>query len=90
MKKSTQSELFRQLLRETVEEVGEKHNPEDVIAVDVPLFIRLMEFAREDAKTDMDLHDVTEKLIKMSATGKTLSMDDYAEIVSAAGKPGSE
>ena len=31
-------------------------NPTDIISVDVPLFIRLLEYAREDAKTDMDLH----------------------------------
>jgi hypothetical protein len=57
-------------------------NPEDVITVDVPLFIRLMEYAREDAKTDMDLHKVTEKLTAMSAEGRTLSMADYDAIIS--------
>jgi len=57
-------------------------NPEDVICVDVPLFIRLMEYAREDAKTDMDLHVVTEKLTAMSAEGRTLSMADYDAIIS--------
>jgi len=30
-------------------------NPQDKITVDVPLFIRLLEYAREDAKTDIDL-----------------------------------
>jgi hypothetical protein len=59
------------------EEVTEAANPEDVICVDIPLFIRLMEYAREDAKTDMDLHRLTEKLTAMCAGGKTLSMADY-------------
>jgi hypothetical protein len=33
-------------------------NPKDIIKLDVPLFIRLLEYAREDAKSDMDLHKV--------------------------------
>jgi hypothetical protein len=56
-------------------------NPRDTITVDVPLFIRLLEYAREDAQSDMDLHDVTEKIISLSASGKTLTMDDYKLIV---------
>jgi hypothetical protein len=47
-------------------------NPRDIITVDVPLFIRLLEYAREDAQTDMDLHDLTENIISLAASGKTL------------------
>ena len=56
-------------------------NPRDIITVDVPLFIRLLEYAREDAQTDMDLHDVAENIISLSASGKTLSMEDYSTII---------
>jgi len=56
-------------------------NPADKITVDVPLFIRLLEYAREDAKTDMDLHNVAENAIALSETGKTLTMAQYDEIV---------
>jgi hypothetical protein len=56
-------------------------NPSDKITVDVPLFIRLLEYAREDAKTDMDLHNVAENIIALSETGKTLTMAQYDEIV---------
>jgi hypothetical protein len=56
-------------------------NPQDKITVDVPLFIRLLEYAREDAKTDMDLHNVAENAIKLSETGKTLTMAQYEDIV---------
>ena len=50
--------------------------------MDIPLLIRLLEYAREDAKTDMDLHDLTEKLVAMgSESGKTLSMSDYDQLV---------
>jgi hypothetical protein len=56
-------------------------NPSDKITVDVPLFIRLLEYAREDAKTDMDLHSVTENAIKLSETGKILTMKNYNDLV---------
>jgi hypothetical protein len=59
----------------------ENINPTDKITVDVPLFIRLLEYAREDAKTDMDLHNVAEKAIELSSTGGTLTMTDYDQIV---------
>ena len=52
-------------------------NPIDTITMDVPLFIRMMEFSREDAKSDLDLHDVAEKAISLSNNGKTLTMSDY-------------
>jgi hypothetical protein len=56
-------------------------NPRDIITVDVPLFIRLLEYAREDAQSDMDLHDLTENIISLSASGKTLIMEDYSTII---------
>lgn len=56
-------------------------NPQDKVTLDIPLFIRLLEYAREDAKTDMDLHNVAENAIKLSETGKTLTMAQYDEIV---------
>lgn len=62
------------------EELGESFNPQDVVSVDIPLLIRLLEYAREDAKTDMDLHNVTERLIALSQEGNTLTMQDYDTI----------
>jgi hypothetical protein len=56
-------------------------NPADKITLDVPLFIRLLEYAREDAKTDMDLHKITENAVALSETGKTLTMAQYDSIV---------
>ena len=53
----------------------------DTVTMDVPLLIRIMEYAREDAKTDMDLHDVAEKLIELSKHHDYLCMDNYDEIV---------
>jgi hypothetical protein len=56
-------------------------NQRDTITLDVPLFIRLLEYAREDAQTDMDLHNVSENAISLALSGKTLTMKDYNMIV---------
>jgi hypothetical protein len=61
-------------------QVNEDINLKDSIRIDVPLLIRLLEYAREDAKTDLDLHDVAEKLITLSQTGRILTMNDYTKI----------
>lgn len=57
------------------------YNPEDVVQMDIPLFIRLLEYAKEDAKTDMDLHHLADRAIGLSATGQVLDMSNYDEIV---------
>jgi hypothetical protein len=56
----------------------------DTITMDVPLFIRMLEYSREDAAEDMDLHDVTEKAIALGKERGILQMDDYDEIIGAA------
>lgn len=56
----------------------------DTITMDVPLFIRMLEYAREDAAADVDLHDVTEKIIALSKEVNVLQMEDYDEIIGAA------
>jgi hypothetical protein len=61
------------------EEEGE--DPIDTITMDVPLFIRVLEYAKEDAETDMDLHDLAEKAISATKQQGMLSMDDYDMLV---------
>ena len=58
-----------------------KTNPEDTVTMDIPLLIRMFEFMREEAKTDVEVHDVTERLISLSSTSKILTMSDYPRIV---------
>jgi len=58
-----------------------QQNPEDVVAFDVPTFIRLLEFAREDATDDQALHSATEKIIELCQDGQVLTMVQYDEIV---------
>jgi hypothetical protein len=59
----------------------------DIVKLDVPLFIRLMELAREDIKQDADLHDVAEAVIKLSQEG-VATMADYDQIVGFMQKQG--
>jgi hypothetical protein len=58
-----------------------KEDKVDTITMDVPLFIRMLEYSREDAAEDMDLHDVTEKAISLGKERGILQMDDYDEII---------
>ena len=57
------------------EEVDKK----DTVTLDIPLLIRVLELAREDLKSDPDLHKVVEKLINIRNKG-VLTMDDYENI----------
>lgn len=66
---------------EPVEPNNNVENPEDTVTMDIPLLIRLLEYAREDAETDMDLHNVTDMLIELSKDGDVLTMDNYDQIV---------
>ncbi len=49
------------------------------VAFSIPLFVRLMELAREDIKSDLNLHKVIEQIVKMGVNDY-LSIDAYAEI----------
>jgi len=53
----------------------------DTVTLDIPLFIRMLEYAKEDAQTDMDLHDVAENAIALNKSKEMLSMEDYNTII---------
>jgi DNA-binding ferritin-like protein len=59
----------------------------DIVKLDVPLFIRLMELAREDVKQDADLHDIAEAVTRLSQEG-VATMADYEQIVAFMQKQG--
>ena len=59
----------------------------DIVKLDVPLFIRLLELAREDIKQDADLHDIAEAVIKLSQEGP-VTMANYDSIVGFMKKQG--
>lgn len=55
---------------------------EDCIKINIPLMIRLLEYAREDAKDDVALHKAVERMIEISEGGeKELKMADYKAIM---------
>ena len=60
--------------------VKEEADVKDVVSMDIPLLIRVLEFIREDVKTDMDLHRVVENLIELRTEG-VLTMDHYDQAV---------
>lgn len=55
----------------------------DTVTLDVPLFIRMMELAREDLKSDAELHEVVTRLLKASKEKDVLTMNDYNDIIAA-------
>lgn len=61
----------------------------DIIKLDVPLFIRLLELAREEIKDDADIHDVAEIVTKLSQQG-VVGMEQYNDIVSFMSKQGDD
>ena len=63
--------------------VKEEEQPDaiDIVTLDVPLFIRMLEYAKEDAADDMDLHDVATKTIALSKQKGILSMEDYDDLI---------
>ena len=80
--KNNKSRLITRLMSVDAldESLAENSNPEDkidIVTMDVPLFIRILEYSREDAQTDMDLHDLAEKAIAGTKQQGILSMDDY-------------
>lgn len=53
----------------------------DSVNLDVPLFIRLLEVAREELKTDAELHDLVERVIsRQKAENRALTMADYPSL----------
>ena len=60
--------------------IKEEENPVDTITLDVPLLIRLLELAKEDIKSDVELHSVVERIISLKNNG-VLSMQDYDSII---------
>lgn len=52
-----------------------------VLRLNVPLMLRLLEYAREDANSDLDLHFLVENLVKLNNDNSYLAMKNYETIV---------
>lgn len=74
------------LLARLEKEADRKANNDkvDTVTMDIPLLMRVFELVREDVKTDMDLHNVVERMIALKDKG-VLTMDDYAAISASQG-----
>ncbi len=59
--------------------VSESENSVDTVTMDVPLLTRVLELAREDLKSDVDLHFVLTNILKIKNKG-VLTMQDYDAI----------
>ena len=54
-------------------------NEDDIIKINVPAFLRIIEMVREDVKEDVPLHYLTEILTRLSQDS-VVTMDDYENI----------
>jgi hypothetical protein len=59
--------------------VTEETDQKDMVCFDIPLLIRVLEFTREEMKTDIELHNMVERLINMRET-YPLTMTEYDSI----------
>ena len=54
---------------------------QDFVKMNIPLFIRLLEYVREDVKSDAELHKLVERAINIQKSGvAVLGMDNYNKI----------
>ena len=81
-------DFFRSLINPQVnlteEEQAATSGPKDHVTFDVPLLMRVFELVREGVHSDVELHNVVERILNLRNKG-VLTMDDYAEI--AGGNP---
>ena len=60
--------------------VKESADAVDTVTLDIPLLTRILELAREDVKSDADLHFVITNILAIKNKG-VLTMQDYDEIL---------
>ena len=60
--------------------MSEAVDKKDTITFDIPLLIRVLEFAREDLKSDILLHKMVERLLNIRGKG-ILTMNEYGKII---------
>lgn len=69
-----------QFLKWKRDHMSEAVDKKDTITFDIPLLIRVLEFAREDLKSDILLHKMVERLLNIRGKG-TLTMNEYGKII---------
>lgn len=81
VKNAREHQKAHPLEHDRVNSLIEEEDEIDKISMDVPLFIRMLEYAREDAKNDVELHKITERMLTLSKNKDILSINDYDTIV---------
>jgi hypothetical protein len=72
-------DMLEAQLEAEVKKLEAPSDPQDHVSLDIPLLIRLFELMREGVKTDVELHDVVERILALRGNG-TLTMDNYVDI----------
>lgn len=57
----------------------------DTVTMDVPTFIRILEWANEDCEDDVMLHQVANELIIANFRHTPLTMQDYIDVIEPKG-----
>lgn len=53
----------------------------DIVKMDVPLLVRLLEYASEELQSDVELHKVVENIVARSKASDVLTMADYGALI---------
>ena len=64
-----------------LELLSNEHDPIDKITMDIPLFLRMLEYAREDVENDETLHVITQRAAELTKANELLNMEDYNAII---------
>lgn len=75
---------LEQMLEAQLEAEARKSDPVDHVSFDIPTLIRVFELVREGIKSDVELHNLVERIVALKDKG-TLTMNDYTAI--AGGNP---
>lgn len=62
----------------------------DAVHLNIPLFIRILELSREEVKSDVQIHQLAERLIELCKDNTTVGMDIYDELTSGIITTGAE
>ena len=72
-------DMLEAQLEAEVRKLEAPKNPQDHVALDVPLLIRLFELMREGVHSDVELHEIVERILALKGNG-VLTMDHYKDI----------
>lgn len=67
--------------------MNEEEDKIDVVSLDIPLLIRLLEYAREEVNDDATLHRITENIVALDRDDDFLTMKDYDNIINSDNTP---